>query len=353
MGKRQSNGTGTFRTRKDGMIEYRVSLGLGVDGKKMRKSFYGKTKNEALQSYKDWLKESGNTPIEKVETVSERADKWLELYKKDKVAYGTYNNYKMYVDNHIKPALGKLKLEQVRPAHIQQFFQNRSNLSPSAERHINITLKGIFDSAVENHFCKESPIKPMKSSKMSADKIKVFTLSQITKMLKDAPTHKYGAYIQLLLYTGLRMGELLALQWVDVQDTVIVVRQSLARAEGGSYENKVPKSGKSRNIGITDKLQAVLDTIPRQGIYVLSDPDGSQITLSAFDKRYRKFFSETNNFCLSPHKCRHTYATYLAKGGAEMSSIQALLGHSSMHVTEIYIDVDTDDIQNNVQKLGY
>ena len=82
MSKRQSNGTGTFKIRKDGTVEYKVSLGSGINGAPIRKSFYGKYKADAIAKYKEWLKESGNVPIEKVETVKEWAYLWLELYKK-------------------------------------------------------------------------------------------------------------------------------------------------------------------------------------------------------------------------------------------------------------------------------
>ena len=88
MSKRQSNGTGTFKIRKDGTVEYKVSLGSGINGVPIRKSFYGKYKADAIAKYKEWLKESGNVPIEKVETVKEWAYLWLELYKKNNVAYG-------------------------------------------------------------------------------------------------------------------------------------------------------------------------------------------------------------------------------------------------------------------------
>lgn len=358
---RQKNGTGSFVTRKDGTVEYKVSIGIGMDGKSLRKSFYGKDKKAAIQKYKEWLKSSGEVPIEKVTTVGEWADNWLLIYKKDKVAYGTYDNYKQYVNNYIKPILGHLKFEQVRPAHIEMFFNKISGLSKSAKKHIHIALRGIFNSAIENHFCKESPVKPFKKYITSAEEdekkvkeeVKVFSPTQIKQILEIAPTHKYGHYVLILLYTGLRVGELLALQWTDIKDDLITVRRSQARAEGGGYIDKAPKSGKVRYVGITPDLQKILDNLPKKGIYVLTDEKGQQITLSGFEKRYKKFFTDTGIEFLSPHKCRHTYATYLLKGGVDIKIVQSLLGHSTVNVTEIYTHVNTDDIKNNVKKLNY
>lgn len=350
--KRQKNGSGTFTTRKDGTIQYRVYLGVGADGKPIRPNFYGQTQRECLQKYRDWLKNSGNTPIEKVKTVGEWADKWLELYKKDSVSYGTYRNYQLYVDKHIKPAIGNLKFEQVRPAHIQKIFKNDASLSDSARHHIYVTLNGIFKTAIENHYCRENPVRPISREAVDPAAVKVFSPDQIEAILKS--DHALAIYPQLLLYTGLRMGELLALKWsdVDLDDGLITVSNSVARKEGGGHEVKSTKSGKIRYIGIPGKLREILVSLPKKNFYVIPGKDGF-LSPHTFENRYKKFFKDTGIDYLSPHKCRHTYGTYLRKGGAELRAVQVLLGHSSSKVTEIYTHVDTNDIKDNVTKLAY
>lgn len=355
MAKRQKNGTGSFRTRKNGTVEYRVLLGIKTDGSYWRKSFYGKTEKEAIKKYEKWLKCESNTPIERVQTVGEWAAKWLEIYKKDKVEYSTYRNYEMYVNNHIIPALGRLKFKQVRPAHIEFFFRERAHLSKSAQKHIYIALNGIFKTAAENHFCKENPVKKQTSLSKKENKIKVFSPTQVKKILEDAKKHQYGILVQLLLYTGLRIGELIALQWTDIdfKNNLINIQRAVTRAENGNYKEKTPKSGKERIIGINETLKDILLNLPKKGIYILTDENGHQLTYNSYYWKYNKFFEETNNYYLSPHKCRHTYATYLLKGGADLRVIQSLLGHSNINVTEIYTHIDTDDIKANVVKLSY
>lgn len=353
---RQKNGTGSFRRRKDGLVEYRVYLGIGQDGKPWRPSFYGKDEKEALQAYKDWLKGSGNTPIEKVKTVGEWADKWLELYKKDgrdKVAYSTYRNYKMYVENHIKPHIGKLKFEQVRPAHIEQLFAKLpKDMSYSARRHINIALNGIFKTAVENHFCKENPVRPMPMPKADSASIKVFTPEQVKKIIEEAKHNEYGIYVLFPLYTGMRIGEITALMWSSIREDEIIVSSAMTRSEEGGYEEGPTKNRKQRVIPISPEFRKVLDNIPVTGLYVFSE-NGIPLTPHQYEKRYRKFFTQTGIEYLSPHKCRHTYATYLLRGGADLRVIQTLLGHSKIGVTEIYTEVNVDDLKKNITKLGY
>jgi site-specific recombinase XerD len=357
--KRQKNGTGSFYKRKDGTVQYRVRMGIGADGKPWRPSFYGKDEKEALQAYQEWLKNSGSAPIEKVKTVGEWADKWLELYKKNgkkKVAYSTYRNYKMYVDKHIKPHIGKLKFEQVRPAHIEQLYTKLpSDMSHSAKRHINIALNGIFKTAIENRFCKENPVQSMPMPQDNAGTVKVFAPQQVAKIISDAKTHPNGIYVLLPLYTGMRASEMTALMWsaIDFKNDEIIIRSAMTRAESGGYEEGQTKSRKSRIVPISAELKSVLQALPMTGLYVLSEGGSGPLTLHQYEYRYAKFFKDTGNEYLSPHKCRHTYATYLLRGGADLRVIQTLLGHSKIGVTEIYTEVDVDDLKNNITKLSY
>ena len=343
---KNANGQGCIRKRANGVWEYVITLDSGK-----RKSFYAKKRSDALNKYEEW-KKSGSITIEKVTTVGEWAEKWLEVYKKGTVSFGTYENYKGYVKNHIVPGLGNLKFEDVRPAHIQQFFRERQNLSASAIKHIYIALKGVFDTAVENKLCSYSPITRPKFPRGETRKIEVFTADEISAIVKHAGTVEYGYFVLLLLYTGLRRGELLALQWNDIGDDMITVRRSQARAEGGGYTNKAPKSGKARYVGITEPLRAILKNIPRTSLFVINE-SGKQLTPHQFESRYYSVLKELNVPMRSPHKCRHTYATYLVKGGADLRTVQAILGHSSLAVTEIYTHVDTSDILRNVNKLSY
>ena len=343
---KNANGQGTIRKRSNGVWEYMISL---EDGK--RKSFYAKKRADAITKYEEW-KNNSTVKIEKKMTVEEWAKQWLLVYKKGTVAYGTYVNYESYVNNHIIPGLGHLSVDDVRPVHIQRFLKERQHLSLSALKHINITLKGIFATAIENKICSESPVRSIKAPRGSNKAIEVFTVDELAKITKVATTIENGHYVLLPLYTGLRVGELLALQWSDIDDEIITVKRSRARAEGGGYENKVTKSGKIRYVGITEPLRNVIDNIPRTGLYVFNER-GKQLSPHQFDSRYYSVLKSLEVTPRSPHKCRHTYATYLVKGGADLRTVQAILGHSSLAVTEIYAHVDTSDIMRNVRKLAY
>jgi hypothetical protein len=115
---RKANGEGTLRQRKDGTWEYRIVVGTGLDGKPVRKSFYSKTKTGGKTAYKEYLK-TATVAIEKIMTVGEWAPKWLDVYKKGKIAYKSYKSYKYYIEHYITPAIGHLKIDGVRPVHLE------------------------------------------------------------------------------------------------------------------------------------------------------------------------------------------------------------------------------------------
>ena len=364
---RKANGDGSLREKKNGLWEFRVVVGYDIDQKPIRKSFYGKTKTEPKKKYNEWLKQSGQPQIEKVVTLGEWATQWLEIYKKGKVEDGTYRNYAHYVNKHIVPALGYLKFEDIRSAHVEKFMRGKSSLSASAQQHIKIALGAIFDTAIDNGFCVSNPCRKITIKKDKGKTPNVFGASDIASLLELAPSVEHGQVIELLLYTGMRIGEAAALQWRDIdrKEGIITIRHAVARKEGGGYYLKPTKSGKERYIGINDKLAALLDRLPVQGLYVLprSDSEFEFESIHMIERHYKTAFAAINAKLvqqnrpevayLSPHKCRHTYATYLLKGGANLREVQQLLGHSTVGVTEIYTHIDTDDIKSSVAKLPY
>ena len=397
---RQKNGTGSFKHRKDGKVEYRVYLGIGADGKPWRPSFYGDTEAEALQAYQEWLKKSSDAPIERVHTVKEWAEKWLELYKRDKISYKSFKNYELYVDKHIIPAIGKLRLEAVRPAHIAQLYRAKKDMSASALRHIQIALNGIFETAIENRFCSENPVTKVDLPEKTKIKRtpKAFTVSEITKIINFAPQHKSGNLVLALLHTAMRMGEMSALTWSNVHadQSYIEITQTVEEVEnddkeviivGGKEKHKkkyaikdIPKGNKDRIFVLTPDGAEFFQSLPETETYVFPSLSGDFMTPNQFREQYLQFFKALNKQLdadkvkylkehpdakakeleqfehvrsLSPHKCRHTYATHSIRSGINMRILQEQLGHQQVTTTEIYTTVDIEDRKSNISHMKY
>lgn len=355
----REKGSGSFRkiTRSGKELwEYRIE----------GKSFYAATKKDCRDKYQNWKSDSHESKIEKIVLFKDWAIEWLQAYKYHKVADGTYKNYELYVTKHIVPFFADYKIKDIRPALVEKFMTTKDNLSNSARHHIWIALNNIFETAVKNRLCEENPCteyKPPREEKDKAAKIKFFAREPLEILIKYAANIENGYYVLLPLYTGLRLGELAGLKWEDINGDIITISRSVAKSEYGGWTLKAPKSGKRRFIGITNNLSEVLNKIPKRGQYVLSDGAENFLTLNQIETRYAKVFKEINKILiesncepieyLSIHKCRHTYATYLADGGAAAKDIQELLGHSSISTTQIYFHVDQEAIRNASNKLSY
>lgn len=399
-----SPGDGTLKLRKDGRWEYQVVVGMDVDQKLIRKSFYSRDTSGvgAKEQYREWLSDQ-REPIEAVKTVKQWAEYWLDTYKKDQVAYKSYKNYCLYVNNHIIPSIGNLKLEDVRPAHIVKMYQARFKLSTSARQHISIALNGIFETAIENRLCTANPAKKARPPKVPKKKPQALNIEQVKKILAFAPTHEFGIYPLGLLYTGCREGELCALRWEDLHldQNYIDVSKTVAEVEpegdphyivvnGKKKVRRVfdikecPKSGRDRAVALTPNGVAFFKTVPNTGSYVFGWrerprkkkeaqkilPIGNTfMNPNKFRHRYMTFFRDLNAYLteeakkagkepdlvpvMSPHKCRHTYATQLLAGCGNMRAVQEQLGHANISTTEIYTDVDMESRVSNVSKMAY
>jgi integrase len=158
-----------------------------------------------------------------------------------------------------------------------------------------------------------------------------------------------------MLYTGLRRGEILALQWgsIDIPNKKIRIWQSVSRVKGGQEIKDTTKTKKERIIPIDDDLKALLESIPVTGLFVVGE-NGRGLTLDQFNHRYKEFFEELPEVeYKSAHKCRHSFASYLLNGGANIRAVQALLGHTSLKTTQRYAHVDFDNLSDNITKLKY
>lgn len=345
---------GSFRKKPNGSWELRVWIDM-PDGSHIQKSFCRRTKALAKAAYEEFI-EKGKQQKESRQTVEGWGKEWLEL-KRGSVSYRTYANYELYCNKYVLPAIGKKQIAKVTPADIEHLMGRASHLSKSARHHIFITVDQIMKSAVRNGLRQQNPCEGLSvKAEAPLKKIEWFSLDEIQTIIKnlDKP---FGVAIALMLYTGLRSEEIMGLRWGDInqKEKTITVRRAVTRVAKGEFlPVERSKNDKVRIVTYGDELAMWLKSAPKTSIYVVpAIRSGGYMTPGSFRRQYDKFFAGLPIRKLSPHKLRHTYATYLIKGGAELRAVQTLLGHSSVSVTEIYTHVDTSDQRRATQKLAY
>ena len=277
MAKRRANGEGSLRKRKDGRWEGRYTAGTDpTTGKAIVKSVLGKTQAEVKEKLKKAIAESGELDIKRsgLYTVGEWMDLWYEIYAKPRIRESTAVYYKMFIDSHIRPKLGNIKLNQLQTMDIQRLYNElRENgrirkeikdkqpgLSVSYIRGMHNMLKACLSSAVEERLILRNPAEGCKLPKAENKEMKVLTQDQLGSYLDAANNRGLLPMFFLELTTGLRKGELVPLLWsdVDTQNMTISISKQAYRAKGGMTVQPPKTDNSIRKISLSAETMELL-----------------------------------------------------------------------------------------------
>jgi integrase len=246
MAGRRGNNEGSLTKRPDGRWEARITL---ADGK--RKSFYGKTRQEAAKRLAAAVRDQivGLPIVGEKQTLVQYLDHWLEVAKPT-IKPRTYHLYEMFVRVHIVPSLGTTALARLSPQHIQAFYAGRlaAGLSSTSVRHIHDVLHRALDAALKLGLVQRNVTELIDPPRMRHHEMTVLTPEQVRTFLAAAKGDRYFALYVLALTTGMRQGELLALKWrdVDLEGAKLNVRATLQPVKGQGFVLSAPKTKRSR-----------------------------------------------------------------------------------------------------------
>lgn len=154
--------------------------------------------------------------------------------------------------------------------------------------------------------------------------------------------------------TGCRYEELAALKWSDIHGDTLLIQRVYAKSEAGGWEiREWTKSRKTRTIALSETVQKTIPRIARTSEYIFPNRHGKPMSYNTFHNKYKSFLQECGVKYLSPHACRHTYATQLVNQNVNLRVIQTALGHSSTTVTERYTHPDIAAQIEAANKLPY
>ena len=245
--------------------------------RQQRKKGGFKTKKEAQKFLSEKLNEinKGTYFEPKDITFSEYLDYWLDNHAKPNTAPKTIEGYSYIINLHLKPSLGNIKIAQLNPSHLQQYYAEKlangkidgdGGLSAQSVKHHHRVISKALRDAVKWQFLARNVAEAVSPPKVKKVEMQTWDNKQIKTFLEAAKTSVYYSIYLTTIYTGMRRGEVLGLRWQDVDwdNKIIYVRQTLQPLRGVGLTFKEPKSGKSRSISITSNVIDELKKIYEQ-----------------------------------------------------------------------------------------
>lgn len=357
---------GSIENRGKGKWRISVNLGLGSDGKyiRKRKTVTAKNKTEAgklLSAFETEINEGEYIEPTKMK-FGAFVDEWRTKYASEKLAPKTLEMYNYLLDGHILPVFKNKRIDSFLPMHITNYLHGlkqtrhdgkKGGLSTSTiQKHYNV-LSSIFKFAEKNLLIKHNPVENAEKPIVRYKKLDVYTtdeMIQIYRLLNDAPLHR-SLITKLALDTGMRRGEILALQWdnVNFDDNTIYICHSLSYTREDGYRVKSTKTDETRTVAVADYLMQDLKAyhhtkkkerlqaaeLWRGGRYffLFSSWDGKPLSPDGTSQWWDRFIERTGFKRITFHCLRHSAATHLINQGVHAKIISERLGHKSIKIT--------------------
>jgi len=364
-GTRSAQGGGTIRkktvTRSGKEYAYweaRITVGRDPGtGKQIQRSITGKTQKEVREKLQAVAVEisRGTYQTPSKITVSAWMEEWLSTFCANKVKPLTLQSYAAIIKNHIAPALGAVELQAVRGTQIQKLYNSmtRAGLSGKTVKNVSAVLHKAFSVALKQGIIAANPCDAAELPKVEHKEIRPLADDDIPLFLAAINGSPMRNAYALCLFAGLREGECLGLSWkqVDFERGRITVSQQLQRekVKGGRYYiAPSTKSGKPRTVELptialeylrAERVKQLENRLKAGPIWsnpddlVFTDESGTHYATHTFYKRFKAIAASIGRPDARPHDLRHTAATVAIASGADVKSVQELLGHATASFT--------------------
>ncbi len=374
---RREKGSGSVYQRKDGTWLGRYSIGVKPNGKPDVKCVYAKTESECKKKLKEIVREanSNNYVYIQKESVQFYMDRWLKNVKANDLKPKSYDRLEETLTDIVYPYIGNIQLQALNSDDVQNMINDLRKKGKSlstikkAYDAVNACFKrGVATKTVASNPCAAITLPNKKL--FPAKKICFYTEEEAAILIDQAlscwpnGTRRYplGSFVPLLINTGLRMGELLALQWdkdIDFENTTLTVHNnvSLIRDRDAEVDDKKKfklivqdsvktDAGQDRTIPLNEQALAALEdlkSVTGKYDFVMTTRNGTHVSPRNIDRIFRRIataagFEEDKIYGI--HSLRHTFATLLLSNDVEIKTVSELLGHSDITITyNTYIHV--------------
>lgn len=345
--------------RKDGLYTARYT---DKDGNRRQKYF------KMLQECHNWLAQvqledgHGNVLYGENMTVDAWYRYWIDNVKGNNIRYNTRRGYNDRYEKNIRPLIGDMLLKDVKPLHCQDVLnQMAGEYMNSTIQRTRTVLWVLLDSAVENELLFKNPVTKSvrcKSGRASKEKRVLTTDEQCLFLQAAKGTDSYYQYA-LILQTGLRIGEMTALRWsdIDFEKKILHVRRTMEYVYSDRrWRIGEPKSKSgARDIPLTSEAVCILNR-QREKIadfdydsmefsdLVFLDQDGEPLKRSSYNKDLSMLARKAGIASFSVHTLRHTFATRCIEAGMKPKTLQTILGHADIGTTmNMYVHITEEE----------
>lgn len=368
-GKRRQNGEGTIYQRANGLWVCEITLGYNSDGKRIKKTISSMNLETLKKKINDtkYLNDRHMISEPSKYTVADWVEFWLKTYKKGSIKPTTYDMYNGCLMRYIKPQIGHYKLDSLTPIVIQRFINDlsvkginkKSGLSFSTIKKVLITLSQAYKQAMALNIVYQNPCDKVILPSSEKRKALAFTKEEQESFLALCTNENTFENLFIFAFnTGMRLGEMLALTWkdIDTENDTVSVNKNLTIVN--DYDNPNKKSKTIINTTKTESGNRViplskkaLEAVKSQrknnkgsSPFVFYSKAGTPLMkrniYRAFKELLRRADIKSN---VTVHSMRHSFATRLLEKGADIKTVSELLGHKSIQITlDTYSHVSMD-----------
>lgn len=376
MAKRRANGEGNIRKRKDGRWEGRYTAGFDSEtGKQIFKSVLGKSQADVKEKLKKAMEDTKGIDIKRSGeyTVAEWLKTWFEIYSKPNIRESTSRYYKGFMDLHIIPRLGDIRLNKLTAMDVQKFYndlkrtgrirkaqkEKTPGLSSTFVRGVHMVLHNSLEQAVKERLIIANPTDVCKIPSLEKTEMKVLKPEHVGVYLKAAEDRGLLPIFYLELTSGMRKGELVALLWTDLdteKNTVSVTKQ--AYVVDGKIQILKPKTKTSiRRISIPQQAVDLLiqehEKHPDNPYMFPSPITDTMYYPDSIVNQHKKILKDASLEHIRFHDLRHTFATLALQNGVDVKTVSSMLGHYSAGFTlDTYTHVTEKMQEEAAEKMG-